>query len=73
MYKPDSIHTIETGVFHITNIDIGRAVTTLLIESPPVESHPRILMDTAGEPLTNPKYEIPREDAIYAKRQLLGE
>lgn len=73
LYKPDSIHTIETGVFHITNIDIGRAVTTLLIESPPVESHPRILMDTAGEPLTNPKYEIPREDAIYAKTQLLGE
>lgn len=72
LFKAGSMHSIETGIFHITDIPLGRMVTTLLIESPSVEAHPRILMDTPMDALTDPKHDIPQEDALFAKQQVMN-
>ncbi|HSX28893.1 MAG TPA: hypothetical protein VLF60_05600 [Candidatus Saccharimonadales bacterium] len=66
-----NMHTIDVGVFHITDIPLGKRAATVLIESPIINTATRILMDTAGEPLTNPKREITPDEAAYAKAQIL--
>jgi len=70
-FEAGSTHAIPIGVSHITDIPKPELVTTLLIESPTYNTHTRILMDTPMDPLTDPRHDMPIEDAIYAKEQVL--
>lgn len=65
------MHTIDTGVFHTTTIPMGRLAATLVLESPAIHKHPRILMDTPMDPLSGAKLQITEEEATRAKEQLL--
>lgn len=64
-------HTIDAGVFHLTDIPDDMATSTVLIESPTYNASPRILMDTPADPLTNPKHIVTPDEAVYAKEQLI--
>lgn len=64
-------HRIPIKVFHITDIEPDKMVTTLVLESPPIDGRTRILMDTPMEPLRDPKHIIPVEDALFAKEQIM--
>ena len=70
-YEAGTTHRIPIKVFHITDIDPDKMATTLILESPPINGHTRILMDTPMDPLRDPKHVIPVEDALFAKEQII--
>ena len=70
-YGAGTTHRIPIKVFHITDIEPHKMATTLVLESPPINGHTRILMDTPMDPLRDPKHIVSLEDALFAKEQIM--